>query len=345
VRPYTPVARPAPTAAALNAASPAAETLVSAGGSAGAAASATAAAAGPESFDLLVKSYPRGRVSRALAATQPGQAVAMRGPSGGLPHHWLLGADGGGGGSSSVAGGGGSGSKAGLRVHLVVVAAGTGITPALQLTYAALASAEMSRLAAGTSVVGGRRESRASCSSDRGDDGGGALAAPLNAMAEGREEDETNADGIAAVEAAGVSRRGAAPPGSRVAAVTVLACNRAAVDIPLAAELAALDSWGHDDDDQLDDAATAATAGVRVRVRHLLSSAEAEPGNRVCPPVPGLLGRGRVSAAVLAPLLAAASGGGWAVRLAWCGPDQFGAAMRSVAAELGVDPAHCHEFG
>jgi hypothetical protein len=167
-------------------------------------------------------------------------------------------------------------------------------------------------------------------------------------MAEGREEGETVADGIAdgiaAVGAAGVSRRGVAPTGPRVAAVTVLACNRAAVDIPLAAELAALDNWGHGDDHD-DDAATAATAGVRVRVRHLLSSAEAEPGNRVRPPVPGLLGRGRVSAAVLAPLLAAASGGGWAVRLAWCGPEQFGAAMRSVAAELGVDPAHCHEFG
>jgi len=347
VRPYTPIARPAAAEGAVTSAQP------------------SCGAMGPESFDLLVKSYPRGRVSRALVTTQPGQQVAMRGPMGGLPPNWLLGNPPQGkasSSSSSSSGGsasdGSSASGGGKRVHLVVVGAGTGITPALQLVYAARAAAHGSLSSVAVEASG------SNTSSIDGDSS--ALNAPLNAMAEGSEEedeedDNVNVSGTAAMEEqpASTSNSSSIPQkqqSSSVAAVTVIACNHAAVDIPLAAELTALDNWSAQAGVESSPSTFsssfsphAAAPALRVRVRHLLSSAETEPGNRVSPPVPGLLGRGRIAAEVLAPLLATGGCGDneedWEVRLAWCGPEGFGEAMRRAATQLRVNPVHCHEFG
>jgi len=340
VRPYTPIARSAVAEGVVTSVPP------------------SCGAKGPESFDLLVKSYPRGRVSRALVTTQPGQQVAMRGPMGGLPPHWLFGnplqekAS-----SSSSGGRGGGGGEGrggeGKRVHLVVVAAGTGITPALQLVYATRAAAH-GNAATSTEGASSGVDSTGDGSNSHGRDS--TLNVPLNVMEEGSEDedeadDADNGNGSAAIKSVGTSTSTPQstspllsqkpPPSSSVAAVTVVACNHAAVDIPLAAELAALDNWSASE--VLSSPDSAATA-LRVRIRHLLSSAETEPGNRVSPPVPGLLGRGRISTEVLAPLVASGNAN-WELRLAWCGPEGFSEAMRTAATELGVDPTHCHEFG
>jgi len=262
-----------------------------------------------DTFGLLVKAYPKGVLSRPLAALQAGATVAMRGAFGGLPPDWLLGGSGSGRERESGDGGGGVGGGAGRGVHLVLVGAGTGITPALQLVYGAVANANAN---------GGGGDHRA------------------------------------------------------VVAVTLLTCNRTEADIPLRETLDRLASTGGD-------------GCPRVRVLHALSEAAPygapdaappdswgsaaasataqQPGGRAAPPAAGLLLSGRVSAALLAtlikplppPALAAAGAGGslgpgggaaWCdLRVAWCGPEGFHAAMRAACmGDLGLDPAKCHEF-
>jgi len=110
----------------------------------------TTAAAAAATFELLVKGYhPFGRLSVLLASATPADSsssspkpspssVAMRGPMGGIASDWLLRRQPTTSPSVSSVGTvitGGEGKKG---VHLVLVGAGTGVTPMLQLLFASL---------------------------------------------------------------------------------------------------------------------------------------------------------------------------------------------------------------
>jgi ferredoxin-NADP reductase len=289
VRPYTPFVQPASTAT-----------------TAAATTTATTSTA-TMSFELLVKAYrPSGRLSVHLADLSMGKSVAMRGPMGGVPQNWLqlnnVPRDNRGDGTVGSSGSGSSGRGDG--VHLVLVGAGTGITPALQLLYGALGAAG------------------------------------------------ANADGCNSTSSTTSQDFGS------VSAVTLLTCNRTEADIPLRAQVDALDNSSS--------TTSTTTSSVAVKVVHALSSplplspsSSSESGTSS----PSLLA-GRVSADMLRSLLLPQGGvaaelsfssspssstptslSSSNVRLAWCGPEGFNLAMRAAAAELGLPPDFCHEFG